>query len=119
MLSLATGAGKTFIAVHLLKRIADAGLLRRALFICDRDELRARGLTAFQNFFGSNAAEVGGGNPQKNARVLITAQNLHTFTNYKGFSPEAGSISNPMVYGADYGSPPQLKTIIAGVKLGL
>lgn len=31
LLSLATGAGKTFIAVHLLKRIADAGQLRRAL----------------------------------------------------------------------------------------
>ena len=71
LLSLATGAGKTFIAVHLLKRIADTGLLRRALFICDRDELRAQGLTAFQNVFGSNAAEVGAGNPQKNARVLI------------------------------------------------
>ncbi|MDA0673190.1 MAG: DEAD/DEAH box helicase family protein, partial [Cyanobacteria bacterium] len=40
LLSLATGAGKTFIAVNLLKRISDAGLLRRALFVCDRDELR-------------------------------------------------------------------------------
>src|ERR671933_1948022 len=42
LLSLATGAGKTFIAVHLLRRIADAGQLRRALFICDRDELRSQ-----------------------------------------------------------------------------
>lgn len=31
LLTLATGAGKTYIAVNLLKRIADAGLLRRAL----------------------------------------------------------------------------------------
>ncbi len=30
LLALATGAGKTFIAVHLLKIIADAGLLRQA-----------------------------------------------------------------------------------------
>jgi type I restriction enzyme R subunit len=36
LLSLATGAGKTRIAVNLLKRIADAGQLRRALVICDR-----------------------------------------------------------------------------------
>ena len=43
-LSLATGSGKTFIAVNLLKRIADAGQLRRALFVCDRDELRGQGL---------------------------------------------------------------------------
>src|SRR5205085_2731083 len=35
LLSLATGSGKTFIAVNLLKRIADAGQLRKALFLCD------------------------------------------------------------------------------------
>jgi type I restriction enzyme, R subunit len=75
LLSLATGAGKTFIAVHLLKRIADAGLLRRALFICDRDELRAQGLAAMQNVFGADAAEVyrkaDGTNNAKNARIHI------------------------------------------------
>ena len=41
LLSLATGAGKTFVAVHLLKRFADAKPLGRALFVCDRDELRS------------------------------------------------------------------------------
>lgn len=71
LLALATGAGKTFIAVHLLKKIADAGQLRRALFVCDRDELRAQGLAAFQNAFGADAAPVSSGNPQKNARILI------------------------------------------------
>ena len=30
LLSLATGAGKTFIAANLFRRIADAGRLRRA-----------------------------------------------------------------------------------------
>jgi len=48
LLSLATGAGKTFIAVHLLKKIADAGQLRKALFVCDRDELRSQATTALQ-----------------------------------------------------------------------
>src|SRR3990170_4253224 len=72
LLSLATGSGKTFIAVHLLKRIADAGQLRRALFVCDRDELRSQGLGAFQNVFGADAAEVTTANPQKNARILIS-----------------------------------------------
>lgn len=71
LLSLATGAGKTFIAVNLLKRISDAGLLRRALFICDRDELRVQASAAFQNLFGSNAATVTSKEPQKNAKVLI------------------------------------------------
>jgi len=58
LLTLATGAGKTFIAVNLMKKIGDAGQLRRALFVCDRDELRAQGLGAFQNVFGADAAEV-------------------------------------------------------------
>jgi type I restriction enzyme R subunit len=75
LLSLATGAGKTFIAVHLLKRIADAGQLKRALFVCDRDELRTQALKALQNVFGSDAAEVfrksDGSNNAKNARIHI------------------------------------------------
>ena len=81
LLSLATGAGKTRIAVNLLKRIGDAGQLRRALFVCDRDELRSQGLGAFQNVFGADAAPVSGGNPQKNARILVaTYQTLDVDT---------------------------------------
>ena len=83
LLSLATGAGKTFIAVNLLKRIADAGQLRKALFLCDRDELRTQALSAFQDKFGTNAAPVEHGNPQKNARVIIaTYQSLGISTEY-------------------------------------
>ncbi|MBI1994965.1 MAG: DEAD/DEAH box helicase family protein, partial [Deltaproteobacteria bacterium] len=75
LLSLATGSGKTFIAVNTLKRIADAGQLKQALFVCDRDELRQQGLGAFQNVFGSDAAEVyrksDGTNNAKNARLHV------------------------------------------------
>jgi len=75
LLSLATGAGKTYIAVNLLKRISDAGQLTRALFVCDRDELRTQALKAFQDVFGSDAAEVfrkpDGTNNAKNARIHI------------------------------------------------
>ena len=75
LLSLATGSGKTFIAVNLLKRAADAGQMKRALFVCDRDELRAQALRAFQNVFGADAAEVfrrpDGTNNAKNARIHI------------------------------------------------
>jgi type I restriction enzyme R subunit len=85
LLSLATGSGKTFIAVHLLKRIADAGQLRRALFVCDRDELRNQGLGAMQNVFGGDAAEVyrepDGSNHARNARIHIaTYQTLDVDT---------------------------------------
>lgn len=71
LLSLATGAGKTFIAVNLLKKIADAGQLRRALFVCDRDELRTQGLAALQKVFGSDAMSATGSNPEMNARVVV------------------------------------------------
>ncbi len=71
LLSLATGAGKTRIAVNLLRRIADAGQLRKALFVCDREELRTQAAGAFQNIFGADAAVVSGHDAQKNARILI------------------------------------------------
>lgn len=71
LLSLATGAGKTFIAVNLLQRIAAAGLMGKALFICDRDELRSQASNAFQGAFGADAAVVTSREAQKNARVLI------------------------------------------------
>jgi type I restriction enzyme R subunit len=75
LLALATGSGKTFIAVNLLKRISDAGRLTRALFVCDRDELRTQALKAFQDVFGADAAEVfrkpDGANNAKNARIHI------------------------------------------------
>ena len=71
LLSLATGAGKTFIAVNLLRRISDAGQMKKALFICDRDELRTQAGVAFQKAFGDNAAEVSSRDAQKNAKVAI------------------------------------------------
>ena len=71
LLSLATGAGKTRIAAALLKRLFDAGMFGRALFVCDRTELRDNGLGDFQEAFGTNAAEVSTKSAQTNARVLI------------------------------------------------
>ncbi|MDT3736861.1 MAG: DEAD/DEAH box helicase family protein [Denitratisoma sp.] len=81
LLSLATGAGKTSIAVGLLQRLSDGGQLKRALFLVDRDELREQALTRFHNVFGSDAKIVregsDGGNEAKNARIHIaTYQSL-------------------------------------------
>ena len=81
LLSLATGSGKTWIAVNLLRRIADAGQLRRALFVLDREELRAQALLALQNVFGNDAAAASGHNPEKNARIVVaTYQTLDVDT---------------------------------------
>jgi type I restriction enzyme R subunit len=71
LLALATGSGKTRIAAALIRRIFDAGVMGKALFVCDRTELRDNGLGDFQAVFGNDAAEVDTGHPQKNARVLI------------------------------------------------
>ena len=75
LLNLATGAGKTFIAVHLLKKIFDAGNMTRALFLCDRDALRSQALLNFQSAFGSDAEVArrlpNGDNLAKNARIHI------------------------------------------------
>ena len=85
LLSLATGSGKTFIAVQILRRIADAGQLQRALFVCDRDELRSQASGALQNAFGSDAAEIykdsDGKNHARNARIHVaTYQTLDVDT---------------------------------------
>jgi type I restriction enzyme R subunit len=73
LLSLATGAGKTVMAAQLLYKIAQAGQLRRALFVCDRDELRTQALTKLQGMFGDNAQMVTTTDPARNARILVAS----------------------------------------------
>jgi type I restriction enzyme R subunit len=73
LLSLATGTGKTVIASQLLFKLAQAGQLRRALFVCDRDELRTQAVRHLQAAFGDNAQVVTTSEPQLNARILIAS----------------------------------------------
>ena len=54
-----------------------------------------------------------------NGKIYFTAQNLHTFTKYKGYDPEIASITNQVMYGVDYGNVPQPKSFILGVRLAL
>jgi type I restriction enzyme R subunit len=71
LLSLATGSGKTRIAVQLLHKLAESNQLKNALFVCDRNELRRQGFGKLFAAFGDNAAEVKKKNPQKNARIVV------------------------------------------------
>jgi len=73
LLSLATGTGKTIIAVQLLYKLAQAGKLRRALFVCDRDELRTQGNNKLHAVFGDNVQIVTTQDPQRNARILVAS----------------------------------------------
>jgi len=77
LLSLATGSGKTRIAVQLLHKLEKAGQLRKALFVCDRNELKRQGYGSMFSIFGDNAAMVSKNNPQNNARIVVaTYQSL-------------------------------------------
>ena len=81
LLLLATGAGKTSIAVGLLQRLSDSGQLRRVLFLVDRDELREQAHGRFHNVFGADAKIVreapDGSNEARNARIhAATYQSL-------------------------------------------
>jgi len=71
LLPLATGAGKTWVAVSILRAVAMAGQLRRALFLCDRDELRNQALGALAGYFTSEAAKATTRDPATNARVIV------------------------------------------------
>ena len=77
LLTLATGAGKAFIAAQMLRRLFDAGMARRALFVCDRDELRTQATTALSNLFGGEAAKVGRDSEGGNAALQCADLNRH------------------------------------------
>ncbi len=51
--------------------------------------------------------------------VYITASNLLTFSNYKGYDPEFMYSSSPFRMGIDYGKIPQVRSILVGLKLSL
>jgi type I restriction enzyme, R subunit len=77
LLSLATGSGKTRIAVQLLHKLEKAGQLKRALFICDRNELKRQGYGSLFSTFGDNAIEFSKNKKWQNARLLVaTYQSL-------------------------------------------
>ena len=53
-------------------------------------------------------------------KVYVTGQNLATWTDYSGFDPEVGSNnqSTGVARGIDYGTYPQVRTFIFGIKAG-
>ncbi|MFN7724393.1 MAG: DEAD/DEAH box helicase family protein, partial [Rubrivivax sp.] len=76
LLSLATGAGKTVIAANLLWRLHEAGqLVKPALFLCDRDELREQAWEKLSKAFPKGSVrlvgEARGQNTAQNAKVHI------------------------------------------------
>ena len=78
LLPMATASGKTYVAAFILWKLARAGQLKRALFVCDRKFLAGQAKEKLHGLFGDDAAVVSTSNPQKNARILIaTYQTLN------------------------------------------
>ena len=49
--------------------------------------------------------------------VYATGQNLYTITDYSGFDPEVNAFaSSNGISGIDYGTYPQVRTIVLGLK---
>jgi hypothetical protein len=49
--------------------------------------------------------------------LYVTGQNLYTWTDYTGFDPEVNAFANTNgVTGIDYGTYPQVRTLIFGLK---
>ena len=58
------------------------------------------------------------GEKVENLRLYVSGQNLHTWTKYIGYNPEANARpTNALSQGEDYGSYPLPRTIIAGLNL--
>jgi hypothetical protein len=54
----------------------------------------------------------------KRIRIYLSANNLLTFTKYKGYDPEIGSKDN-LNFGVDYGTYPLPRTYMAGIQVDL
>ena len=54
-------------------------------------------------------------------RIFIQAQNLMTFTKYKGWDPEVSTdfLNDNITSGCDFYSAPQARSIVFGINIGL
>jgi TonB-linked SusC/RagA family outer membrane protein len=93
----------------------------------DGSYLRLRNITLGYSLPKDLVNRITGTNAFTRIRVYIAAQNLFTITKYTGYDPELSTQSGldptahpPYVFtrGIDDGSPPQPRTLLAGLQLG-
>ena len=85
------------------------------IYIDDADYVRIQNLT-----IGYDFKRIWKNCPFEQLRVYAAAQNLFTFTGYKGMDPENGRALNdkePWVTGVDVGNYPQPRTYMVGVNV--
>ena len=90
---------------------------RSSRYLSDGAYIKLRSLSLAYNFPQSLLSKV----KFSSARVYLQAQNLLTFTKYKGWDPEVSSddFVNNVVSGVDFYSAPQPRSITFGISIGL
>lgn len=82
------------------------------LWVEDGSYLRLKNITVSYEFSLSPKMKL-----LRGLNVFMTAENLVTFTKYKGFDPEVVTSADPMLRGIDFGAFPLLKSYILGIKM--
>ena len=85
-------------------------------YIQDGSYLRLKNLVLGYNFSNDLLNKIG----VKQFRIYVSAQNLATWTKYKGYDPEVSSFEqNSTAQGIDYGAYPNYRTYLLGLNVTL
>lgn len=87
-LQMATGTGKTITAAGIIAKLWSVGLIRRTLFLVDRDPLALQTVKKFKTHLGDNfnIERATGGKDDKHRDILVTTiQHLAARNKYIGY----------------------------------
>jgi type I restriction enzyme R subunit len=90
-LQMATGTGKTITAAGVIAKLWSVGLIRRALFLVDRDALAVQTAKKFKNHLGDNfnIERASGSKEDKHRDILVTTiQHLAVRNKYQNYDPD-------------------------------
>ncbi len=90
-LQMATGTGKTITAAGVIAKLWSVGLIRRALFLVDRDALAGQTVKKFTTHLGDNfdINRATGSKEDKHRDVLVTTiQHLAARSKYAGYDQD-------------------------------
>ncbi len=94
-LQMATGTGKTITAAGVIAKLWSVGLIRRALFLVDRDALAVQTVKRFKTHLGDNfnIERATGGKEDKHRDILVTTiQHLAVREKYLNYEPNHFSL---------------------------
>ncbi len=90
-LQMATGTGKTITAAGVIAKLWSVGLIRRTLFLVDRDALALQTVKKFKTYLGDhfNIERATGSREDKHRDVLVTTvQHLAVRDKYLSYAPD-------------------------------